>query len=597
MGIIGIGAIILTAPVGQAQTPPTPVAAGDVEKKFRAAMAETDPLQRNMQMMQLAVAIDEPTARTVLDSTTSNPDPKMMMLRVLLISRLSSLNPTLGVDYALKVPGDDLGPRSVAISAAFNAWASKEPEKAIEYISKMPRGKSRQHAVAVAVQTALKADPVKATQLARALLTEDDLRDIAHLLSYANAENDSRKAAEDALKNQGPDARDNALYAALKVWTQKDRPAAMTWAQCLPKDNDRKRAMNLIVGFWSETDPPAAARFALNLSESDDSALLIHTIVSNWSKLDRPAAAAWIKAQPEGRFRLSAVEALLDDWSRTDVKAALAFAQSVGDSSLTFNALMRVLAPLVKSDLPAALDWLQKMPPGKSQDWAIRTVATEWAQQDPRAAAEFAKKNGSEDAILNTMSVIAEAWIKKNYNEAFAYMEALPPGEARNGMLSSILTQWMKTDPKAAIAYMEALSVDNRRGSAYLLAIDIAMVDPKAAAQWATTLPLYSSRMRALDAVLNQWNLTDPNGAAQWLGAREKGWERDNLTREFAKKIADQDPASAMKWASSIEDTDLRKISQFEVLQTWVRLDAATARAWLKTSDLPQETKDKFLAN
>ena len=63
----------------------------------------------------------------------------------------------------------------------------------------------------------------------------------------------------------------------------------------------------------------------------------------------------------------------------------------------------------------------------------------------------------------------------------------------------------------------------------------------------------------------------------------------------FAKRVARDDPATAISWAESIVDPQKRVESLIEVGQAWSRQDYEAALAWVQTTDLPEDARQSIL--
>lgn len=331
----------------------------------------TDPVTAEQRQLQKAMALDEASARRELDRLTSQSDPQTIMTRCMLITRLTGLNPRLGVEYALKFEGDDLGPRSIAIAAAFHTWASHDPKGAFEYIATMPPGANRKYAVATALQSILNSNSAQGIQLATTHLTAEDTREVIHLLFKAKAESNPRTAAEDALKIAHTGTRNTALVITMELWTRQNRDEAFAWAHGLPSAEDRQLAIHSIVSTWGETEPLPALDYAMNLRDAREGDLLVHGIVSGWMTRDQTAAMNWVQALPESTTKAQALEAVIVRLCKPDPHVAANFALTLSPSLLTPTAIGSVLSALSRVSPQEAMLWAQKLPAGRMRQDAV----------------------------------------------------------------------------------------------------------------------------------------------------------------------------------------------------------------------------------
>jgi hypothetical protein len=89
--------------------------------------------------------------------------------------------------------------------------------------------------------------------------------------------------------------------------------------------------------------------------------------------------------------------------------------------------------------------------------------------------------------------------------------------------------------------------------------------------------------------IASNWVDRDAKAAGEWLGTLPKGPDLDRASRAYAIKAADQDPAGAMEWATSLGNESLRAESLLVVYQNWKKEDPVAAEAALKALGLTME--------
>ena len=75
----------------------------------------------------------------------------------------------------------------------------------------------------------------------------------------------------------------------------------------------------------------------------------------------------------------------------------------------------------------------------------------------------------------------------------------------------------------------------------------------------------------------------------EWINKQNPGSSTDLAVFSYAREVARENPESAVEWAASIQDSDLKQKGLVEVGQRWFREDAEAAKAWLPNSGLPEE--------
>ncbi|MCB1087220.1 MAG: hypothetical protein KDM63_09260, partial [Verrucomicrobiae bacterium] len=89
--------------------------------------------------------------------------------------------------------------------------------------------------------------------------------------------------------------------------------------------------------------------------------------------------------------------------------------------------------------------------------------------------------------------------------------------------------------------------------------------------------------------VVSAWATRNPNAAGEWLNRQPQGPALDRAKSAFSSVAARRDPESAMEWAKTITEPNLRQGGMQLVYQQWVKKDAAAANASLEQSGLPPE--------
>jgi hypothetical protein len=124
--------------------------------------------------------------------------------------------------------------------------------------------------------------------------------------------------------------------------------------------------------------------------------------------------------------------------------------------------------------------------------------------------------------------------------------------------------------------------------------MEMAKTDPKAASEWAASLPK-EMRSDTLGFALSKWTRTDPHAAALWLNTVE-GPVRDEAVTTFGSTIAQSDPVIALSWVVTLSNEKTRSQTVNRIVTGWLRRSPAEARAWIQNSTLPEPEKTRLLA-
>ena len=302
-------------------------------------------------------------------------------------------------------------------------------------------------------------------------------------------------------------------------------------------------------------------------------------------------------------------------WTQEDPDAALASLSSTGGKQ-TYADAGTVLSTLAAIDPARAAAWLAN--PENSllrQPWMgamlSRSIAEQWARQDPDAALAWAstlepeQRSGAYAGIINNimesdpqraadlamsldgydrpklLGQIAESWAAQDPVEAVAWANSLSAGD-REESLQEALGSWAASDPSKAAAYVDQMPEQERSGVVGEVARNWAQQEPAEAAEWLGNQPESESKAGAMGQVMWNWTTSDPEAAANWLGEQPAGPSYDNGVTGLAKAAthAYDDPSTAVTWASTIENQDLRDRMTSHTLGAWRRQDEQAAQSW-----------------
>ena len=119
--------------------------------------------------------------------------------------------------------------------------------------------------------------------------------------------------------------------------------------------------------------------------------------------------------------------------------------------------------------------------------------------------------------------------------------------------------------------------------------------DPAAAAAWLSSLNVDDPAIaRASSSVIREWTRYDLAASADWLNSLPASPELDRAVISYTFRAAEEDPETAMSWASSIEDDGRRTWMMERVASTWKEQDAETFKNYLDKSELSAEQREKL---
>ncbi|HEY2341782.1 MAG TPA: hypothetical protein VGH90_02075, partial [Chthoniobacteraceae bacterium] len=213
------------------------------------------------------------------------------------------------------------------------------------------------------------------------------------------------------------------------------------------------------------------------------------------------------------------------------------------------SALSGVLDVLLRKDANAAVTWIKQMPDSPDKTAILAMASTD------------AYSSGADPAATMDLTLM------------------LPRGLNRESDLYFNLRSWVEKDPRAAVNWVESQSEDRVRQSSEITAA-------------------------------GNWLQRDPAGASEWMANRAPGPEKDALINGALDLITDGNKSgaiplirymspeavqSAPQWIAEISDPDLREKSYEKLATKWLAQEPQSATAWIKSSPLPSEVKDRLL--
>jgi hypothetical protein len=334
---------------------------------------------------------------------------------------------------------------------------------------------------------------------------------------------------------------------------------------------------------------------------------------------------------PAGKETKIKINKFFSAWSHLDPSAAMvsAMALKAGDArSTAMNAVIAGSDGASGASLAAMIDHLTpEILPATDKMKFLNRALTKWSEVDPVAAANFLDASPSATkGLLAARVSVAGNWAESDPEAALAWVQAHTPAEETNTVMSGVINGWWRADPRAAEAYVAShldtlgpqtimtmtrqlfnqdpqqakdwvaglVRPEVRRSASYFIATQLAASDPKAAGDWATSLPR-EVRRAAIDGVINAWVRRDPQEAGQWINTLT-GTPRDDAINAFSSAVAPRDPATALTWAASVSDEKMREAAMDRIAEGWIRRNTTAATAWIQSSGLPDAEKARLLA-
>lgn len=284
-------------------------------------------------------------------------------------------------------------------------------------------------------------------------------------------------------------------------------------------------------------------------------------------KLD-PAEKAnlleYLPAVEDADLRLLITLVAMDDLvEQHSFEAIVAFAREYIPEEKQSQILSNALRPWTKENPQDAADWFienhlnEEMLLGhrKQRDAMAGQMVYRLAESEgTEAAMAFWSSLTDPEAGLETLLTKAE--------DIPALVEAMrvvaSPGHMRAALEASG-EMLGKQDLPAARSWAESLPGGKSfPASEGVVQVWLKSQPEEAATWWLDRTKTPAERSRAYEVIMEGWAEHFPNTAGQWLGKQPQDATLDRAKARFASAVASRDPESALAWAETIVEPDLR---------------------------------------
>ena len=305
-------------------------------------------------------------------------------------------------------------------------------------------------------------------------------------------------------------------------------------------DPGRSETINQLLEQLAASDPLAALEFADGIASLRDAERARNNILEVWASNEPMAALAWADsalADVPYNLRNSQMEAIIRGFAETNPKGAFNYANALSEATTSELRLKnRLLSEVIETQiggggLAEAQTTIALMPDGPSKENLQRELVNEWAAFDPVSAAAYVQGLGS---------------------------------DASTGMKTALIGEWAESDPAAAAAWLSNLSTED---------------------------PAYS---HATTQITREWTRYDLTASSEWLNSLPASPELDRAVATYTYRAAQEDPPTAMSWAESINNANMRNRMMQQVAANWKNDDPEGFTSYLDNSDLNEKEREKL---
>ncbi len=564
---------------------------------LNGAMTESGPYRRRTQIMRLLAELSEDQIIACVEALRSREPTKVWTDAdsvAILLERLAELNPTRALALAASKSARGFADNSV-LSAVLEALAETRGDVALAWIRSLPNDRFKRGVISSWLEIVSKSDPDGA--LAWALTEKTPAQEFAGIFAKL-AERDPAAALARAAALPAGEIRRQALGGAVGSWARTDPGGALTWVRNRPPDALRAELLSKAAGGFAEANPAAAAAFIMSSLDGRDRHDAALAVADRWVAADLPAARAWLESLPPEIAR-DLSPRILTVWGEKDPASAVAFAWKNGGGDGRGGWAMRsVLGDWAARDFDAAKQWLGALPPGGIRDAALQGLLADrpWggggASVDPRSALEIVSQLSGpmSDSRRSAMSEQMQRWARDDFEAAAVWARNLPDRKLSADLLTSALRELAGYDPQRALRTLPSLPADAIMEASRGVAATWAERDAAAAAKWVASWQPSEETLAAQREIANRWLRTDPRAAAAWLETLSPQVLAGLGPRAIGPLVS-TDPATALRLVDRLPDGAQRADSFETFARAWMRLDAASAQAWIASA--PQLTPDQ----
>lgn len=302
------------------------------------------------------------------------------------------------------------------------------------------------------------------------------------------------------------------------------------------KDGEASRDQwRLFLYAWGNKDGAGAMEYAASNLEGDRLSHFQNEALSGWASQNPTEAIAWADTIEDEEQRRRMNYSLIGGIADHDIGMATDYTfelAAAGDTNASRYLDTVASEQLRKEGIDGAIVWAEGLTDGSLKGSALDRVAGSYVNKDPEAAAAWAAQFASADYGARVIEEIGDEWAERNPEASVGWLSTLPEGDGRNQGTYSAFREWAQRDAMAA---------------------------------------------------------------SEHLATMENSPARDHAVSGLARTIAGRDPESAIAWADSISEPEMRTSTLTRTAQEWFRRDRTAVTEWLPTSGLSTEAQEQIL--
>jgi hypothetical protein len=376
------------------------------------------------------------------------------------------------------------------------------------------------------------------------------------------------------------------IQAGLSQLTRRDPEAA--WLRAQDAGGLTFAAKMAVLQTLGETDPARALALAQSQPDTRQNGWAVSGAIQSWFLRDRDAALKAMENVPAGDLRSNLIQNLGASFAATDPEGAMAWALKM-ESPVDRQAILgQVIDLMATKDPQGTLKRLEDPAFALQRRQGLATAVSAWAKRDFDAALQYTLASKSPADRQEMLGALSRGATRSERDQLLQIAQSLP-ASASKGLYESTLfgggwgvsmkplevIETVKSQSvreelmKSAVEHWWGTSVEDQQAlfaklqpssqttqQAAQLAQRLAQTDPASALKWAENLASTDLQYSAVKAALNSWSQTDPQAAARHAATMNDPASRSDALRTIAQNWARSDDQAALTWARSLSGPD-----------------------------------------
>jgi hypothetical protein len=335
-----------------------------------------------------------------------------------------------------------------------------------------------------------------------------------------------------------------------------------------------------------ESDPAQALQLTQQDPHSRQNSWSLTGVMQSWFMRDRDAALSALESIPTGDLRKTLVAELGATFAATDPEAALAWGRGLASPVERQSAMATILDFMATRDPLGTLKRLDQPEFAQLRRQGLASVVSTWSRRDFGAALDYVLGSQSPGDRQEMLGVLGRSATLIERQRLLEVAQSLPPSASkaiyestlfgggfgikqldvidnvkspgvREELIKSALDNWWGTPVDSQQALFAKLQPSSQTTQhASQLAHRLAQSDPAAALRWSEGLGSADLQKAARRSAIQAWAESDPRAAAQRAATVSDPAERSDVLRSIASQWARSDDQSALAWARSLSGPD-----------------------------------------